>query len=379
MQFIRYVNASVLNSIAYFSLGRQQKNKMMDAHMCPDIRSAVKCNHIECLRNLSISHAPNKREQRKLCEYASSVNRLNCLKFFHEYKYAWDHTVVDTCAFNGHLSCLKYAIKNNCQIGENSCNYAIQNGNVKCVEYLCRHNCPKDEYTFVVASVKGDIECVKILHKYGCGANKNALKNAVKYGHIECVKYMCINNFPMSKNIREYAAEFRQFDILTYLKSIDVKKNERPSNSLVAAREKIKDMQYAEQCGFTVPIFTKLYWAIHAGDLELIKKYMPEYTPTINGALYWNYIFESGHGNELEILEYISKNKYQSKISQPMSTYLSTYLGREKPCIIEYIWKNFTDRTVKFNDFIQQTINGIIAMPSTENMKQLIDLCNKYK
>ncbi|OUS49596.1 hypothetical protein BE221DRAFT_188896 [Ostreococcus tauri] len=142
--------------------------------------------HLECLK---YAHEHRCAWNEETCDYAAAYGQLACLKYAHEHGCAWDEETCKRAAEYGQLACLKYAHEHGCAWDEETCKRAAEYGHLECLKYAHEHGCAWDEETCKCAATHGHLECLKYAHEHGCAWDAETCKCAAEYGHLECLKY----------------------------------------------------------------------------------------------------------------------------------------------------------------------------------------------
>ena len=82
------------------------------------------------------------------------------------------------------INLLKYAHKNGCPWGKDTCKFAAKNGHLDWNNITIKK--------IINATSNGQLECLKYAHENGCQWDKNTCSHAAEKGHLECLKYCLI-------------------------------------------------------------------------------------------------------------------------------------------------------------------------------------------
>lgn len=105
-------------------------------------------------------------------DYITAVknNHVQCLKKTHDVliRIPWDAITMETAAEHGSIYCLKYLFENGCPINIDICDYTAKHGHLECLKYLHLRDMPITSKTCFYAASNGHEDCLQYLIKQGC-------------------------------------------------------------------------------------------------------------------------------------------------------------------------------------------------------------------
>ena len=153
------------------------------------------------------------------CRYstynAACQGHLECMKYALKARHGvWDPSTTIAASAGGHLECLKYAHENGCKWDPETTYYAAKEGQLECLRYSHENGCPWSSNVYPAAE-PGELECLLYSHQIGC--EPNAARSAAETGELECLRYACENGCPWDPTTTGCVAEYGELECLMYI------------------------------------------------------------------------------------------------------------------------------------------------------------------
>jgi hypothetical protein len=179
--FYQYIDITFIEKIQFMILDRKLTIEY-DKLNKEDLYNSIFCN--DCLRNRKI-----------LCDLEQNIHDVICVKYLIKNNHKIYNNSINFAVENGYIRTIKYLHELGYRCHEHALNRSAENGQIETLKYLHGMRYKGNEYAINLAARNGHLEIIKYLHKLGYKGDEWAIIWAGGFEHIEIVKYLLENNY----------------------------------------------------------------------------------------------------------------------------------------------------------------------------------------